>query len=37
LVVWIKGSEPRTQGHLVNDPWKPISANAKSTDFQLAA
>jgi hypothetical protein len=30
-------SEPRIQGYLVNDLWEPISANAKSTDFALAA
>ena len=31
------GSESRTQGHLVNDPWNTIGANAKRTDFALAA
>jgi hypothetical protein len=31
------GSESRTQGHLVNDPWKTIGADAKRTDFALAA
>jgi hypothetical protein len=30
-------SGPRIQGYLVNDLWKTISANAKRTDFALAA
>jgi hypothetical protein len=30
-------SGPRTQGYLVNDLCKTISANSKRTDFALAA
>jgi large subunit ribosomal protein L20 len=32
-----RGSGSRSQGHLVNDPWKPTTANAKPADFALAA
>jgi ribosomal protein S12 len=37
LDVSFKGSGPRIQGYLVNDLWKPISANYKRTDVALAA
>ena len=30
-------SGPRTQGYLVNDPCKPITANKSQSDFALAA